>query len=410
MKILHTSDLHIGKVLRTKKRYDEFEQLLTWLAQTLDEQCIDVLVVAGDIFDTSMPSNKAQKLYHKFLAQVVKSHCQHVIIVAGNHDSPTLLDAPKEILGMLNVRVVGSACSDPSDEVFVLEDSDGAPQLIVCAVPYLRDRDIRTSQAGETFTDKEKKISQGIKNHYARVGEAAVARRQELNLELPILATGHLYVSGSTTVEDDGLRKLYIGTLGEVASDVFPDSFDYVALGHIHVKQKVGKSETIRYCGSPIPMSFGEANQQKMVNIVSFDNGNTVVEPLEVPVFQTLVQIKGDLETITKKLKNFAKAGIPVWADVTYDADAVVGSLERNLADIVDGTCVEIIPPIKNLSLASIVSISYDTEESLSSITPSEIFEKRLDAGCVPEEQREELKVMFDQIVTELEQHDENAE
>ena len=158
MKVLHTSDWHIGRSLYGRKRYEEFEAFLTWLAETIQENSIDALLVAGDVFDTSAPSNRAQELYYRFLCRVAASSCRHVVVVAGNHDSPSFLNAPKELLKVLDVHVVGNASADPEDEVLVLCDKQDTPELIVCAVPYLRDRDIRVAEAGESIEDKEYKL------------------------------------------------------------------------------------------------------------------------------------------------------------------------------------------------------------------------------------------------------------
>ena len=147
MKILHTSDWHIGRTLYGRKRYEEFEVFLTWLAETIQDNAIDALLVAGDVFDTSAPSNRAQELYYRFLCRMAASSCRHVVVVAGNHDSPSFLNAPKELLKALDVHVVGSSTESPEDEVLVLRNEQDAPELIVCAVPYLRDRDIRVAEA-----------------------------------------------------------------------------------------------------------------------------------------------------------------------------------------------------------------------------------------------------------------------
>ena len=146
MNILHTY-WHLGRALCGRKRYEEFGAFLDWLAETIERQGIDVLLVAGDVFDNGAPSNRAQELYYRFLCRAAASSCRHVVVVAGNHDSPTFLDAPRSLLATLNVHVVGSAAEDPEDEVLVLRGRDGAPELIVCAVPYLRDRDVRTGRS-----------------------------------------------------------------------------------------------------------------------------------------------------------------------------------------------------------------------------------------------------------------------
>ncbi|MEN8626575.1 exonuclease SbcCD subunit D C-terminal domain-containing protein [Psychrobacter proteolyticus] len=272
--ILHTSDWHLGRRLYGRLRYEEFESFLHWLQDTISAQKVDILIVAGDIFDTMTPSNKAQALYYEFLGKVSRSCCQHVVIVAGNHDSPTFLDAPSNVLKFLNVHVIGTACDHLDDEVLVLGDDDNNPHCIIAAVPYLRDRDVRSSSAGESADSKDANVIAGICEHYDNVADIAKAKQADLNKThqryIPIIATGHLFASGGKTTEDDGVRELYVGSLGKISADMFNDGFDYVALGHLHVPQRVGGRESIRYSGSPIAMGFGEAKQQKQVLLVQF--------------------------------------------------------------------------------------------------------------------------------------------
>ena len=272
--ILHTSDWHLGRRLYGRMRYEEFEAFLSWLQETISAHKVDVLIVAGDIFDTMTPSNRAQALYYEFLGKVSKLCCEHIVIVAGNHDSPTFLDAPSKVLKFLNVHVIGTACDDLNDEVLVLDAIDGTPHCIIAAVPYLRDRDVRGSHAGESADSKDANVIKGIRAHYDEVASIAKARQEHLSdahqRHIPIIATGHLFAAGSKTTEDDGVRDLYVGSLGQISADMFDDGFDYVALGHLHVPQRVGGCEHIRYSGSPIAMGFGEAKQQKQVLLVEF--------------------------------------------------------------------------------------------------------------------------------------------
>ncbi|SNT69784.1 exonuclease SbcCD subunit D C-terminal domain-containing protein [Psychrobacter sp. LV10R520-6] len=281
LNILHTSDWHLGRRLYGHMRYAEFEAFLSWLHDTISTQQVDVLIIAGDIFDTMTPSNRAQSLYYDFLTRIVKTHCQHVVIVAGNHDSPTFLDAAKGLLQALNVQVVGTACEDPNDEVLLLSSDDtenSLPLCLIAAVPYLRDRDVRSSQAGESGRTKDANVIAGIEAHYRAVTDCALAEQASLlttyGQHVPIVATGHLFAAGGRTTEDDGVRDLYVGSLGSISANLFDSAIDYVALGHLHVPQKVGGYEHIRYCGSPIAMGFGEARQQKQVLLIQF--GDTI--------------------------------------------------------------------------------------------------------------------------------------
>ncbi|KFO66434.1 exodeoxyribonuclease I, partial [Smithella sp. SCADC] len=288
MKVLHTSDWHIGRALYGRKRYEEFEAFLNWLAKLIESENIDVLLVAGDVFDNSAPSNYAQELYYRFLCRVATSSNRHVVVIAGNHDSPSFLNAPKELLEFLNIHVVGYVSDQPEDELIVLSGKNNQPGLIVCAIPYLRDRDIRTAEAGESIEDKERKIVEGIKNHYRSVCEEAKKKQAAMEKPAPIIAMGHLFAAGGQTVDGDGVRELYIGSLAQVKRDIFPEYIDYLALGHLHIGQRVGGSDFIRYSGSPLPIGFGEAEQGKSVIIVEFSDKTPTVTNIAVPGFQEL--------------------------------------------------------------------------------------------------------------------------
>ena len=311
LNILHTSDWHLGRRLYGRMRYDEFEAFLTWLQGAISAQKVDVLIVAGDIFDTMTPSNKSQALYYEFLGKVSKSCCEHIVIVAGNHDSPTFLDAPSNVLKFLNVHVIGTACEDLNDEVLVLDDADGTPHCIIAAVPYLRDRDVRSSSAGESADSKDANVIKGIRAHYDEVASIAKAQQAKLaeanQRHIPIIATGHLFAAGGTTTEDDGVRELYVGSLGKISADMFDEVFDYVALGHLHVPQRVGGRESIRYSGSPIAMGFGEAKQQKQVLLVQFGTvERSLSESTILQLTNTVTTIEKSVEKTTKKVASQA--------------------------------------------------------------------------------------------------------
>ena len=302
MKLLHTSDWHLGRALYGRKRYEEYEAFLDWLAALIEGEDIDVLLVAGDVFDNSTPSNHAQELYYRFLCRVAASPRRHVVVTAGNHDSPSFLNAPRELLKFLNIHVVGCASALPEDEVILIAGPDHEPLLIVCAIPYLRDRDIRTAEAGESLEDKERKIIEGIRAHYRMVYDAAQEKRDRLRKPVPIVAMGHLYTAGGQTVDGDGVRELYIGTLLHVGTDVFPDCIDYLALGHLHIPQTVGGSDFIRYSGSPLPIGFGEAAQEKSLVLVEFSDEAPKVANIPVPCFRTLKTLRGDWQTIARDI------------------------------------------------------------------------------------------------------------
>ena len=409
MKLLHTSDWHIGRSLYGRKRYQEFDAFLTWLSETIQKNEIDALLVAGDVFDTSAPSNRAQELYYMFLCRVAASSCQHVVVVSGNHDSPSFLNAPRELLKVLNVYVIGNASESPEEEVLVLRNEQDAPELIICAVPYLRDRDIRVAEAGESVEDKERKLIDGIRNHYAAVATLAEQKREELGPEIPIVAMGHLFTAGGQTVDGDGVRELYVGSLAHVAAGVFPACFNYLALGHLHVPQKVNGSETIRYSGSPLPMGFGESKQQKSVCQVEFHSTAASVQLIDVPVFQKLERAKGDWEGISTRIIELSATDSQGWLEVTYDGTEVIGDLRERLEAAISGTQMEILR-IKNNRIIDRVLGQIHEEETLDDLNVNDVFERCLAVHEVPEDQRPELLRAYQETVSSLYEDDAQAE
>ena len=408
MKILHTADWHIGRSLYGRKRYEEFEVFLDWLATTIQQHGIDALVVAGDIFDTSTPSNRAQGLYYRFLCRVAAGSCRHVVIVGGNHDSPSFLNAPKELLKALDIHVIGRA-SEASEEVLVLCNEQGVPELIVCAVPYLRDRDIRVAEAGENFDDKERKLIEGIRKHYADVAAAAKQKRTELGVEIPIVATGHLFTAGGQTVDGDGVRDLYVGSLAHVAAGIFPTCFNYVALGHLHVPQKVSNSETIRYSGSPLPMGFGEAKQQKSVCRVEFHGTAASVQRIDVPVFQKLERIQGNWGDISRRIFELSMANSGTWLEITYEGAEVIGDLRERIEDAIEGTQLEVLR-VKNNRIIERVLGHIDAEETLENMDANDVFERCLDVHDIPDDQRPELLLTYQETLSSIHEDDLHAE
>lgn len=405
MRILHTSDWHIGRKLYRRKRYDEFEAFLNWLEGTIRWEEVDVLLVSGDVFDTSTPGNRAQELYYRFLCRVAASPCRHVVVTAGNHDSPTFLTAPGDILRTLNVHVIGSITENISEEVLVLKDHNGIPELIVCAVPYLRDRDIRKVEAGESIDDKKRKIMDGIQGHYSAVCSLADEKCRELGGGIPIVAMGHLFTSGARTIDGDGVRELYVGSLAHVGSEMFPECIDYLALGHLHIPQKVAGLETMRYSGSPIPMGFSEASQEKSICLIDFDSRKAEVSLEKVPVFQQLECIRGNWDEISSRILQLSKKNSGAWLQVEYNGSELMGDLQNRLNEAVFSTDMEILR-VSNLRVMNHVLDMVQDVTTLDNLSAGEVFEKRMDAAEIPEEQQRELVHTFKEAVNSLIEED----
>lgn len=412
MKILHTSDWHIGSTLYGRKRYDESEQFLHWLVETIKSHSIETLLVAGDIFDTSTPSNTAQELYYRFLNEVSKTTCRHVIVTGGNHDSPSFLDAPKALLKAFNVYVVGSAAEREEDEVFVLKDADNNPEVIVCAVPFLRDRDVRQSSEGESYRDKENRLVEGIISHYQKVYEEACKQRNNLGKSLPIIGMGHLFIAGSSIYkrsgETNGERDLYVGSLGLVPADRLPP-FDYFALGHLHIPQKVAGCETIRYSGSPMAMNFDEIHQQKSVVLIDIDDQHIDVQTIPVPAFRQFEQIKGDWDSIEASLRRLEEESFAGWVEVIYEGQEAIGNLRERVYKLVENTSIEVLK-IQNAMLFNAVMKQYEKEVELQDLNPADVFEQCLIDHGIPDDQKVVLKGLFSEVCRQISEADNQKE
>jgi len=408
MKILHTSDWHIGRSLYGRKRYDEFSAFFDWLADFIKTESVDALLVSGDVFDTSTPSNRAQELYYQFLCKVSASDCRHVVIIAGNHDSPSFLNAPKELLRALNVHVVGSITENPEDEVILLKGISGVPEAIVCAVPYLRDRDIRVVKAGESIEDKNTNLIEGVQRHYAEV--CRVAREEQKKYDaVPIIGMGHLFTAGGKTIEGDGVRELYVGSLAHVGKEIFPDCMDYVALGHLHVPQRVGKSEHIRYAGSPIPMGYGEANQTKSLVIVDLEKQALNITLHDVPCFQVLERVSGGMDEIIQRIFELKSQGSIAWLEIEYTGNKIASDLRGLIQEAVADTNMEI-RRIKNKRLVERVISQTRHEDTLDDLDVTDVFNRLLDTYEVKAAERPALIQAYSEIITFLQEEDINAE
>ena len=412
MKLLHTSDWHLGRTLYGKKRYVEFHAFLDWLVLQINHTQPDILLICGDVFDTTTPSNKAQELYYQFLCKVAAdTSCQHVVIIGGNHDSPTLLNAPKELLKQLKIHVVGNISPDYRDDVLELKDVNGTTQALVCAIPYLRDRDIRILDEYELAEDKDKNFMHAIKDYYSKVCEHAELVRQQLERPVPIIATGHLFVTGGKTLKDDGVRELYVGSLAQFGANDFPHNIDYLALGHLHVPQIIASKDNYRYSGSPLAMGFGEARQQKIIIEANVNVGNVTVNEIAIPKFQSLERIAGDLDTIKLALTNLINREESIWVEVDYTGREIVTNLQQELQTIILNTQVELIKIHNSQLLAQVLSSAeYDGSIELANLNPEQVFDKCLTMNNIPTEQQEELKECFAQIMQDLTSNDVRAE
>ncbi|MDO5668062.1 MAG: exonuclease SbcCD subunit D C-terminal domain-containing protein [Alcaligenaceae bacterium] len=406
MRILHTSDWHLGRSLLGKRRYAEFTQLLDWMLQCIEQWQIEVLIIAGDIFDTTTPSVTAQDQYYNFLASAAtKTNCRHIVVIGGNHDSASFLNAPGAILKNLNVHVVGQACENIQDEVLLLDNSEGDVGLVIAAVPFLSDRDIRHYVPLESLADKDLRVVEAYHQHYHQVAEHATQLAAQH--AVPMVATGHLFMTGGLTLEGDGVRDLYVGTLGQLKTDLFSPNFNYVALGHIHQAQKIAGLNHIRYSGSPLPMCFDECRRPKNVLIVDFDEHHEAqVTAVTIPTFQRLEKISGDLKSLLSQLEALKTLDESIWLEVTYQSDELQPNLRAILMEQIKDSSIEILKLI-NHQRQSLHLQSAGELERLNELRVEDVFNRLLDRQNIPATQRIDLLNTYQETLHRLQQDEE---
>ena len=393
MKILHTSDWHLGQNFMGKSRVEEHEAFLSWLLDVIKEKQIEVLLVSGDIFDTGTPPNYALELYYNFLKELssIKTLIT-TIITAGNHDSISTLKAPKQLLEVLNVHVITSG--DEDENVIIPIYKNENLKTIVCAVPFLRDSVIREALEGQTLSQKEQQANNGIKAYYENCYKKALEVKKHKHI--PIIAMGHLTTVGGRTSQSE--RDIYIGGTIDIGGDYLASMFDYVALGHLHINQTV-KNNHVRYSGSPIPLSFSESKNTQKVNLITFQEITIEIKELEIPLFRKLIVIKGNAQTIKNELAKIEHKNSWIEVHIKDDNAMFVNGEIRELASQLELTllAVKIDKSEKQLVADDLKVISLDE------LSVEQVFEKRLQIDNLEDKEfKSKLITNFKQIVSKV--------
>lgn len=309
MKILHTSDWHLGHSLRGFDRHFEHQCFLDWLLGQIRERDIEALLVTGDIFDNANPSSASQKQLYRFL-QAAREAAPYlrVVLIAGNHDSPGRLEAPSPLLDLFETRVVGQTGRTPDgeidlDELIVpLHDRHDVLRAWCLAIPFLRPGDVpRTENEGDAYTA-------GVEALYRQALRRVLDRRQPGQA---IIALGHCHLDGAT-VSEDSERRIVLGGLESVSAAMFDPAIAYVALGHLHRPQKVGGQNRIRYSGSPLPMSFSEIDYPHQVVCVELEGERLEsVESIPIPRAVDLLRVPTRPEPLSDVLSRLAALEFP---------------------------------------------------------------------------------------------------
>ena len=289
MRILHTSDWHIGQKIYEQNRLDEHKLFLGWLLDAIIDREVDILLVCGDVFDSSVPPAGAADLYYQFLFDLYQKTNAHAVIIAGNHDSAVRLAAPRQFLQMGRIHVVGGISESPSECVVHLDVNGKSASF--AAVPYLNEGDILPHISLEGEVERSMRYREAVK----RVYEECLS---SMNTDVKVLM-GHYFIQGGTTSESE--RVVQIGGINPVRTTDLPDA-DYIALGHLHRPQHIkGAGCPVVYSGSPLPLSFKEAEYDKKIFLIDVKDECTI-EEVTVPVFRELVRVEGSFDDLMTRV------------------------------------------------------------------------------------------------------------
>ena len=283
MKILHLGDLHIGKTFESKSLLAEQEDALRQVLEVIQNKDIDVMIIAGDIYDRSVPSEESIRLYNAFIGLALKNEKLNILVISGNHDSSVRLGQMSSLLSQMRYHVV-TEFTNPLKKI-TLNDEYGEVDFYF--MPYLDSYNIRK------IYNIEEKDDNTI---YSKVLDMEYSKHRKVLM-------AHNYFSSSKIEEQsetcESERRLNIGGMDFINSDIL-EKFNYVALGHLHGNQKVGK-EYIRYSGTLLKYSLSEMNHKKLINIVELkEDGNIEIETIPVKFLRDIREIRGKFQDIIR--------------------------------------------------------------------------------------------------------------
>lgn len=373
MKIMHLSDLHIGKKVNEYSMLQDQIYILKEILRIIDNEKVETVIIAGDVYDRSLPPNEALELFDEFLYQL-SSRNVNVFVISGNHDSPERISYGGRM--MTENKIFLSPVYDGNVKPISLNDDYGEVNFYL--LPFVRPADIR-----RYFPDEN------IENYTDAVKVAIDNMNVDFN-ERNILVT-HQFVTGAELSESEDI---IVGGTDNVSGEVF-DGFDYVALGHIHREQTVGK-DNIRYCGTPLKYSFSEAKNIKSVTILDFnDKGNIEYSKIPLTPLRDMREIRGTYYELTLK-SSYESTNTEDYLHITLTD-------EEDIPDAI-GKLRSIYPNIMKLdydNLRTRGSGTVDAIENIESKSPFELFAdlfKQQNNQDMSEEQEEIMRNLIDKI------------
>jgi len=409
MKILHTADWHLGHQLCKQSRKEEHQFFISWLLDIIENNNIDVLIISGDIFDSGFPPNFALSQYYDFLRRLSETCCLHAVIVGGNHDMPSTLNAPRDILKYFQIHVFGGAESDIYQQLIPIHDSNEKIQAIICAVPFLRARELKLNHSGETYTEKDRSLVRAMVNHYQQIASYTNEMNKKSCSKVPVIATGHLFTAGGKISDTE--RDLYIGHLKHIPVNKLPKIFNYIALGHLHQCQCLRNEPPIFYSGSPIPLSFNESLHKQYVLMINFDSNNSAdVRKEIVPRFRPLIKISGQLEEIKDKCESFtyqSPYNLSPWLEIDIRDEKPLPEMIEKITLSFENREFKVLKTICKPS--NIQQIEFK-EQKLDELNPMDVFQKRCEVDGIKNDDYQFLLDTFKDLMVMVHSESEQSD
>lgn len=328
IRLLHTADWHLGATLEGVNRDGDHALFLTWLAEQLEANAVDALVVSGDVFDQPQPSAEASRLYFSFLSRIaLGARGRKVLVVGGNHDSGARLDAPRELLGALDIHVVGAFDRDRIDRCLCPLTIGDRIAAVGLAVPYVHE--VRLGL--RSVLDRGDDLGAQLEGRFSELYSALADRAEALAPGAPVFATGHLCCLGAH--RGDAPAEIHlVGSLGGLSPRIFDPRIAYVALGHIHRGGRVGQSPCW-YSGSPVALGLKESQGERRVLLVDLpETGEPVVRPLGVPCFRPILELRGSGDDLADQLRGLTwDAPLEPFVYAVVEGERAAGGLEAQL-------------------------------------------------------------------------------
>ena len=408
IKILHTSDWHLGKKLYQFKNPKEQELFLDWLLERIIQLNIDFLIVAGDIFDVPRPNAKSVSLFYRFLHQIESKTLCKALIIAGNHDCGQFLETPSELIEHENIFLIGRPKKNFDDHILILSprDSSKKDKIKFSLLPYFRTHEMINLMKEHEHDE----LVPFLNDLFTQLGQHY---KQDESILGHILIAHHLFGSFEYSGSE---QMLALSGIDSISPSLLENHFDYVALGHIHRPQVIRKrSPHIYYSGTPYPLRFSEKEQKSLALLTFSSHQEFTKEIIPIPQYRLLSSIKTDLEHLEENLNLIKEKHQSYPLKCALELNITLKKPDSTIADFVREALKDSNTQLISLFIHHQDKNNQDDEESvedlekIQNLSTIELFKsfyqkKYPDSKSVPSEMINDFKILLEKMNSEEEE------